>query len=65
MNLGCRKRYQMSAVAMYYHSEILYKNKRICNFIFINEIFKNKTRKNGKIKWVNVRSGLYLGNPKP
>ena len=22
MNLGCRKRYQMNAVAIYYHSEI-------------------------------------------
>ena len=40
MNLGCRKRYQMNAVAMYYNSEILYKNNRICNFMYINEIFK-------------------------
>ena len=50
MNLGCRKRYQMNAVAIYYHSEICYKNNRICSFVYINEIFKNRTEKNGKIK---------------
>ena len=33
--------------------------------MYINEIFKNMTEKNGKIKGVNVRNGLYLGNPKP
>ena len=33
--------------------------------MYINEIFKNRTEKNGKIKGVNVRNGLYLGNQKP
>ena len=55
----------MNAVAIYYHSEILYKNNRICSFMYINEIFKNRTEKMEKIKGVNIRNGLYLPNPKP
>ena len=33
--------------------------------MYINEIFKNRAEKNGKIKGVNIRNGLYLPNPKP
>ena len=58
----------MNAVAIYNHSEIWYKDNRICNFMYINEIFKNRTekmKKKKKNKVLNVRNGLFLGNPKP
>ena len=33
--------------------------------MYINEIFKNMTEKNGKNKGVNVKNGLYLGTQSP
>ena len=65
MNLGCQKRYQRNAVAMYYYSEICI---RIIGFVFsciLIKFLKTGGQKKGKNKGVNVRNGLYLCNPKP
>ena len=46
MNLGCRKRYQRNAVAMYYYSEICI---RIIEFVFSCILIK--FLKTGQKKW--------------
>ena len=50
MNLECQKRYQMNALAIYYYSEKRDENNSICNFMYSNDIIKNKTEKNVKLK---------------
>ena len=65
MNLGCRKRYQRNAVAMYYYSEI---DIRIIGFVFsciLIKFLKTGQKKMEKNKGINVKNGLYLCNPKP